>query len=84
MGWIPGLLLDEFFAAVEEQAPGDKRFEDAAYLAARFVAFLGNKYSMGGVVNFRSVGIVPKGGVDCDFEYTVNCRDYERPKVTWR
>lgn len=101
-GYPDGVLpdLDKFFAAVEEQAPDDTRFNDASYLAAKFVVWqageIAKMYAFdfktgkpGEVkpLNFLSVGIVMQDAGDGEYVYEVtevNGYDNGRPTVTHR
>lgn len=78
-------LLADFLADVEAQCPGDTRFSDPSYLAAKYVVWQSAKYSEGKPLAFIGVGIVPAGENAGDYTYTVACRtdgSRGRPLIT--
>lgn len=92
-GYPEGVLPDlaKFFDAVEEQVPGDTRFNDPEYLAAKFVVW--QAYAFHGwtdtgdaapPLDFLSVGIQLQDAGDAAYTYTVTCHGDGRPKVTHR
>lgn len=93
-GYPDGVLpdLERFFADVEAQT-SDTRFNDASYLAAKFVVWQAAEYanwrtSKPGEVkplNFLSVGVVMRDAGDGEYVYEVTeSRDGGRPTVTHR
>jgi hypothetical protein len=73
--------IQKFFAVVKEQAPTDTRFNDAPYLAARFVVFLAQQYQRGGLpLNFISVGIV-NHEYNEGYTYDIICASYNQPQL---
>lgn len=74
-------VLKEFFQA-NEAAGNDTRYDDAPYLAARFVAYVLKDDIYG-----NGWGIVsPTGSVDAQSRWTVDCGDLmgpqQRPRVS--
>lgn len=51
----------------------DDRLQDASYLAARYVAFLGQKFGDVKSLDFRSVGVCMSDPGDIDYRYVVDC-----------
>lgn len=96
-----GILADlqRFFADVESQT-NDTRFDDAAYLAAKYVVWQAsrNAYTYNLVngkmrrvkakpLDFLSVGILVADPGDIEYVYTVDCDRHDasgRPVVTHR
>lgn len=91
--------LDRFFGEVEAQAPDETRFDDASYLAAKFVVWEAGQNAERAAVNyltgetgpvkplnFRSVGIMSKDAGDAEFVYEVTEAPQRgrRPGVTCR
>ena len=77
-------LLERFFDTVEEETQ-DTRFNDAPYLAARFVVFLANEYRREGAgqMDFLSVGITDGTNQGEEYTYTVKCvGGGKRPEVS--
>jgi len=90
-GGETGVLADmqRFFGAVEEEAPGDTRFHDPSYLAAKFVVWQArenNRYSFThqsprtagvaapeGSLAFLGVGVVMQDPGDIEYRYHVRC-----------
>ena len=100
-GYPEGVLpdLNRFFEAVEDQAASETRFDDASYLAAKFVVWQAGQNAeqmafdwaagkAGPVkpLNFRSVGIMSKDAGDAEFIYEVTEAPVRgrRPSVTHR
>jgi hypothetical protein len=79
--------LAKFFADVEEQCGRDTRFDDASYLAAKYVVWQAGKYTRDPErpLLFLGIGILDAGGTQSDLEwiYDVAC-DGSRPEVTHR
>jgi hypothetical protein len=92
-------VLRSFFDTVQAQTR-DTRFDDPAYLAAKFVVFLAAGYSRKYVwdcetheghyektypLDFLSVGVVEDIPVDVEYVYTVHCGEGDPyPLVSWR
>jgi hypothetical protein len=79
--------LTEFFKAVEEQTPNDRRFNDPSYLAAKYVVFLahGDKKTVENPLDFLSVGVV-RNEKDCGPECIayVDCSNGDnRPTISF-
>lgn len=94
-GYPDGVLpdLEKFFTEVERQVPGDTRFGDPAYLAAKFVVWqaweFAKIYQDAGLganapLDFLSVGIMSEDAGDGEYVYTVICNNDRRPEVTYR
>lgn len=90
-----GKDLLKFFAEVQNQVPNDTRFNDAAYLAAKFVVWDAHRMHDMGVeyggkkkenyLDFLSVGIVEGDYDDIAYIYTVNCEQMDDngfPKIS--
>jgi hypothetical protein len=90
-----GKDLEKFFDAVEAQT-SDTRFDDPSYLAAKFVVWQADQYTVkydrsspepketkGNMLDFLSVGIVMSDPGDIEYRYTVKC-GHARPKVICR
>ena len=79
--------LARFFAAVRSETR-DTRFNDAEYLAAKFVVWqAGENASPARSLNFSSLGIATSLHGDEEFEYRVTCDttdETETPGVEWR
>lgn len=87
--------LDEFFTAVEAQTKDkDTRFDDAAYLAAKFVVWQAAQYAYhfagpnfarvaSEPLDFLGVAPVMADPGDIKFRYHVQCNSAARPRVTW-
>lgn len=87
-GYPEGVLpdLQSFFEAVETQTR-DTRFDDAGYLAAKFVVWQANQFQRGQPLNFLSLGVCIEDHTDIEYVYEVNCEEHEengRPIVTHR
>ncbi len=86
----PDIMLNDlqrFFQDVENQT-NDTRFNDPAYLAAKFVVWqaLQNGSDLNKPLDFLSLGVVNEE-YDGDYEYIVhsdNLDDNGRPEVTYR
>src|SRR5437773_9399045 len=84
--------LDEFFTAVEAQTK-DTRFDDASYLAAKFVVWQAGQYAYHFNAKYERepsqpldfLGVAPVMGDpgDIEFRYHVQCSGSSRPQVTW-
>jgi hypothetical protein len=68
--------LADFLTDVEAQCPGDTRFSDPQYLAAKYVVWQSVKNRGDGAepLNFLSVGILRADESAGDYTYTVACR----------
>lgn len=84
----PDTMLDDlqkFFKDVENQT-NDTRFNDPAYLAAKYVVWQANEYCRTGKpLDFLSVGVVSEAYED-GYIYEVNCDSFDdngRPKITY-
>ena len=77
--------LETFFQDVLQQAANDTRFDDASYLAAKFVVWQAKRYRRGdGELHFLGVGIM-SNGPRCEYEYLILCdRSGKKPAVTWK
>lgn len=83
--------LDGFFAAVEEQCADDmygKRFEDPAYLAAKFIVYHVTECEpkSSNLLAFGGIGVV-KDNQDYgqEYEYFLDCTGRDnRPAVWWK
>ena len=69
--------LDRFFVAVQEQTPGDTRFGDPGYLAAKFVVWQAGENSAAdrsplGPLAFTGVGIAIED-LDVSHVYRILC-----------
>jgi len=89
-GYPDGVLpdLQKFFADVEAQT-GDTRFNDASYLAAKFVVWQASQFAQDASkpLAFLGLGVVPGDAGDGEYVYTVNCGKPGpdgRPEVTYR
>jgi len=51
----------------------DSRLDDVSYLAARYVAFLGDQFGDVNSLDFRSVGVMMEDPGDIEYRYTVDC-----------
>lgn len=90
--------LERFFAAVEQQARADTRFEDPSYLAAKFVVWQAGmkatrlnphtfKPEPAPPLAFTGVGVQIEDPGDIAYRYRVDCRidaNGARPAVTWQ
>lgn len=85
-GYPEGILpdLDRFFAAVEEQTR-DTRFNDATYLAAKFVVWQAGVYTDGyhEPLDFLSIGVVQDDPGDIEYRYHVRPNSGHRPTVDY-
>lgn len=83
-----GADVSAFLRQVEEDTPGDTRFADPSYLAARYVVFLADMFRDrdAGPLAFISVGIMPPGAdYGQSFTYRVDCGQHDahgRPLIT--
>ena len=87
-----GVLADlqAFFVAVEHDTK-DTRFDDAEYLAAKYVAWQAAQnhqgrlacHPEGGPLDFLSVGICLEDHGDIEYRYSVICKNYNRPAVAY-
>lgn len=79
-----GADIFEFLDKVKENSPGDTRFTDPEYLAARYVWFLGEKfthrwdaetdsYVRGPDLAFTSVGVCMADPGDIEYRYIIKC-----------
>jgi len=82
-----GVAILEFLDKVKANSPGDTRFSDPEYLAARYVAFLADQFSTHQVktdngewverrlpdLAFTSVGVCMEDPGDIEYRYTVKC-----------
>jgi hypothetical protein len=80
--------LYRFFDDVKEQTK-DTRFNDATYLAAKFVVWQANECMRGGggFLNFSGVGVVLEDAGDGMYIWEVNCLEHDAdglPIVTGR
>jgi hypothetical protein len=66
-------ILAEFFVAEEENPRHDNRFNDAPYLAARFVAWASRPNGLG-------IGVQNEAG-DASNTWRVHCNSSQRPRV---
>jgi len=73
-----------FFDAIEEQAGGDTRFNDASMLAARYVVFLAQMFARdpAAPLDFLSVRVMMQDTADTEYVYHVYCDTKGRPTVT--
>ena len=81
-----GKDLKEFLNLVKETVP-DNRFNDASYLAAKWVVHDARQMSQDPVthpLDFLSVGIMMEDPGDIEFIYDVVCTGDEMPKITHR
>lgn len=82
---VGGRDILRFFEAVREQTK-DTRFDDPAYLAAKFVVFLAGEFAPmqtyrdgayhpeeAKPLNFLSVGVVMRDPFDIEYRYLVDC-----------
>jgi hypothetical protein len=76
--------FDRFFAAVKEQCNGDTRFNDATYLAAKYVVWLASP-DADRPLCFSGVGVVTKASDigDAEYDYVLDCSG-PLPTVTYR
>lgn len=93
-GYPEGVLpdLEKFFADVAAQVPGDTRFSDPEFLAAKYVVW--EAWQMAGIqaadplqvapLAFISVGIMTQDAGDAAYIYTVACHSDGQPVVTYR
>ena len=67
--------LDRFFVAVQEQTPGDTRFADGAYLAAKFLVWQAGQNGGDAMrpLAFLSVAPLLHDPADIDYRYHVRC-----------
>jgi hypothetical protein len=74
-----GKEFAEFFLAVREQCGRDTRFDDAEYLAAKFLVWKAGRYARNGQpLNFLSLGISDaKDHGDICYRYHIVCKDQE-------
>lgn len=83
---VAGRDILQFIETVKKNSPGDTRFTDPEYLAARYVAFLGDKFSVTGAMDmgvwheeklppysFISVGVCMRDPGDIEYRYLINC-----------
>lgn len=67
-----GCDLRDFLQQVGEL--NDTRFNDAPYLAAKYVVFLSRIFGRGkNPLEFMSVGIMSQDPMDIEYRYTVDC-----------
>ena len=63
----------------------DKRFDDASYLAARFVVWYAFRHLMGmeddSVVDFIGIGIYERDAGDAEYVYKIPCNNNKIPAV---
>ena len=77
--------LDKFFADVEAQTGSDCRFNDAEYLAARFVVWQAAQNSRNEQpLNFLGLGVCSRDHGDIEYVYEVKCDTYSRPVIVHR
>ena len=75
-----------FFNTVKAQT-NDTRFDDSAYLPAKFVVFMANEMARSNKpLDFLSVGIMKEDAGDSEYIYTIDCSGLTGgfPKVTGR
>ena len=67
--------LKLFLADVQAQTPGDTRFNDPSYLAAKFVVWQAEKYARDKArpLAFLSVGVVMHDPGDIEYRYILTC-----------
>lgn len=77
--------LSDFFSEVEKQCDGDNRFDDASYLAAKFIVWQAGKYvrDPGNPLHFLGVGVLgAEEPTDLSHAYGVRCdMRTARPRV---
>ncbi len=76
-------LLGTFFATVRRECQLDTRFDDPAYLAAKFVVYLARKSETEARLDFHGVGIVNSIPGDVEYVYTLDCQDENDPKISY-
>jgi hypothetical protein len=83
----------EFLNTVKKNSPNDTRFTDPEYLAARYVAFLSDKFSVAGYLDdmgvwrekalppysFISVGVCMEDPGDIEYRYLIHCSADKNP-----
>ena len=79
-----GKDLKEFFKEVSRQTK-DTRFNDASYLAAKWVVWDSDQVKRGlervNILDFIGVGIVMEDPADIRYRYLVNCTNDKPPKI---
>ena len=97
-GYPEGVLpeLNKFYAAVESET-NDHRYNDAPYLAAKFVVWLARQNAQieskaddwrkpnQGNLNFLGVGVLDStaGNYGAAYIYTLKCANGARPTITY-
>lgn len=61
-----------FFHDVHSQT-ADTRFNDASYLAAKYVVWLANQFRGNQLLDFLSVGVCSEDPMDIEYRYTIDC-----------
>ncbi len=77
--------LQRFLDAVAKQCPGDTRFDDAEYLAAKYVVWQAGEYAKDKTkpLVFNGVGVLnPYAEYGTEFTATVHCDSEDRPEIT--
>ena len=82
-----GKDLKLFFKDVKAQCEGTMngtRFNDPAYLAAKFVVWQADKYckDIFGKLNFVGIGVCLEDPGDIQYRYILECTDDKPPKIT--
>jgi len=81
--------LQSFFTQVKKECEKDMygcRFEDASYLAAKFIVWQAGQNSAPGSLAFGSLGVMGRDAGDAEYIYTVNCDELDHngfPTVTY-
>lgn len=83
--------LEQFFSDVEAQTHGDTRFDDASYLAAKFIVWQAARYAAidSGFreakepLNFLGLGVMHVDAGDGEYIYELLCEGRDRPRVRW-
>lgn len=68
--------LKRFFADVKSQTQ-DTRFDDAEYLASKFVVWQANEYKRTNMLDFLSIGICLKDHGDIEYLYEIDCDKHD-------
>ena len=79
-GYPKGLGCDifKFFKEVKKQTR-DTRFNDASYLAAKWVAYKAGEYSdKSGPLNFLGIGILNEDPLDIEYTYDIDCCNHDK------
>lgn len=72
--------LGRFFKEVQRHTD-DTRFNDASYLAAKFVVWQATEYKGNGALDFLGIGVVLEDPEDIAFRYLVACDSSDTPSV---